>query len=340
MLHFTNSNFRLKGVAMNPYHHLTQEERYTLSEELKTETPLQQIANRLGCCRQTLWRERKRNTGLRGYRPKQAHDKAMQRQQAATRQKSVRRLTGFGLAYIEHLIMKRWSPEQIHGALTSLGWLNVPSHEWIYQHIYLDKREGGTLHSYLRCQKTYRKRGLSCRDRRGQIPDKTSIHQRPVEIEQRKRIGDIEGDTIIGRHHQGAVLTLLERKSLYVWLKPLVHRTAQATAEACISALVNVKPYSVTFDNGKEFTQHQQIASGTGADIYFADTYQSNQRARNENGNGLVRQYLPKSMRLDQLDPAYVRKIERELNTRPRKSLGWKTPEQVLSEFSYVALQT
>ena len=339
MLHFTDSNFRLKDIAMKPYHHLTQESRYTLSAELKTGTQLQQIANELGCCRQTLWRERKRHTGLRGYRPRQAHDKAMQRQQETRQQRSANRLTDFALAYIEHLIIKRWSPEQIHGALTTLGWLNVPSHEWIYQHIYRDKRTGGTLHTYLRCQKTYRKRGLAGHDQRGQIPDKTSIHQRPGEIDQRTRIGDIEGDTIIGRHHQGAVLTLLERKSLYLWLKPLAHRTAQATAEACISALANVKPYSVTFDNGKEFTQHVQIATGTGADIYFADAYQSNQRARNENGNGLVRQYLPKSMRLDQLDPAYLCEIQRALNTRPRKTLGWKTPEQVLSEFNCVALR-
>ena len=176
-------------------------------------------------------------------------------------------------------------------------------------------------------------------DRRGQIPNKTSIHLRPIEIEHRHRVGDIEGDTIIGRHHKGAVLTLLERKSLYVWLKPLVRRTAQATAAACIDALAEVNPHTVTFDNGKEFTMHQTIAMGTGADIYFADAYQSNQRARNENTNGLIRQFLPKSMRLDKLDPDHVSEIALALNSRPRKSLGWKTPEQVLSSFTIVALQ-
>lgn len=220
-----------------------------------------------------------------------------------------------------------------------MGWLNVPSHEWIYQHIYRDKRAGGALHTHLRCQKTYRRRSLLGNDRRGQIPNKTSIHLRPVEIEHRQRVGDIEGDTIIGRHHQGAVLTLLERKSLYLWLKPLGRRTARATAVACTEALAGVRPHSITFDNGKEFTMHQAMAVGTGADIYFADAYQSNQRARNENSNGLIRQYLPKSMRLDALDPVYVAQIARALNTRPRKTLGWKTPEQVLSSFTVVALQ-
>ncbi len=107
MLHFTDANFRLKDIAMKPYHHLSQESRYTHSAELKTGTQLQQIANELGCCRQTLWRERKRSTGLRGYRLRQAHDKAMQRQQETRQQRSANRLSDFGLAYIEHLIIKR-----------------------------------------------------------------------------------------------------------------------------------------------------------------------------------------------------------------------------------------
>lgn len=323
---------------MKHYHHLTQEQRYIISTEMRTTKSHSQIACEIGSSRQTVWREINRNTGLRGYRPKQAHDKAMQRQQTAAQQRQSHQLTAFSLAYIKHLIRRHWSPEQIHGGLTAMGWLNVPSHEWIYQYIYRDKRQGGDLHTHLRCQKTYRKRSMAGNDRRGQIPNKTSIHLRPVEIEQRQRLGDIEGDTIIGRHHQGAVLTLLERKSLYVWLKPLVRRTALATAAACVDALAVVKPHTVTFDNGKEFTQHLQIACGTGADIYFADAYQSNQRARNENSNGLIRQYLPKSMRLDNVDPAEITRIQLALNTRPRKTLGWKTPEQVLSGFTVVAL--
>lgn len=324
---------------MKHYHHLTQEQRYIISAQMRTTKSTSQIAREMGTTRQTVWREINRNTGLRGYRPKQAHDKAVQRQLIARQQRQSHSLTAFGLAYIEHLILQRWSPEQIHGGLTTAGWLNVPSHEWIYQHIYRDKRTGGALHTYLRSQKTYRKRGLNGHDRRGQIPHKVSIHLRPMEIEQRHRLGDIEGDTIIGRHHKGAVLTLLERKSLYVWLKPLVRRTAQATAIACMDALAAVKPHTVTFDNGKEFTMHQAIANATGADIYFADAYQSNQRARNENSNGLIRQYLPKAMRLDNLNPTYVNEIAHALNTRPRKSLGWKTPQQVLSGFTVVALQ-
>ena len=325
---------------MKHYHHLTQEQRYTINAEMRTGKTHAEIANEIGCSRQTIWREVSRNKGLRGYRPKQADDKAKQRIYIATQLRQHHRLTAFGLAYIEHLIQRHWSPEQIQGGLSAMGWLNVPSHEWIYQHIYRDKRAAGALHTYLRRQKTYRKRGLAGNERRGQIANKTSIHVRPIAVEQRQRVGDIEGDTIIGRHHKGAVLTLLERKSLYVWLKPLKRRTAQATAEACVQALQGVSPHSITFDNGKEFAMHPSMAVGTGADIYFADAYQSNQRARNENSNGLIRQFLPKHMPLDEIDPAYVEQVARALNTRPRKSLGWKTPEQVLSGFTLVALRS
>jgi IS30 family transposase len=332
-LHFTCSNFRLKDVPMKHYHHLTQESRYLIAAEKRIGKSHQEIAAELGCSRQTIWREMQRNTGKRGYRPKQAHHQAkVRRSQASVERASI---TGFGLAFIAHKLSgdEKWSPEQIHGGLITQGWTDVPSHEWIYQHIYLDKQAGGDLHTHLRCQKTYRKRSLMGNDRRGQIPNRLSIHLRPQVVEARSRLGDIEGDTIIGRHHKGAVLTLLERKSLYVWLRPLVRRSATNTAQACIEALDGVKPYSITFDNGKEFAQHVLISSATGADIYFADPYCSNQRARNENGNGLARQYFPKYMCLDQLDAHYVARVQTGLNARPRKTLGWKTPAQVLSGF-------
>lgn len=339
LLHFTDSNFRLKDAAMNGYHHLTQESRYLIAAQKRMGKSHLQIAAELGCSRQTIWRELQRNTGQRGYRPKQAHTLANDRRSDASLNRTS--MTAFGLAFIAHKLTgeAKWSPEQIQGGLTAQGWLEVPSHEWIYQHIYRDKQAGGELHASLRCQKTYRKRRLMGQDRRGQIPHRISIHLRPPIIESRSRLGDIEGDTLIGRHHQGAVLSLVERKSLFVWLRPLLKRTAANTAQACIEALNGVSPKSITFDNGKEFTQHAAIAQGTGADIYFADPYCANQRARNENTNGLIRQYLPKSMRLDLLDPTHVARIQNGLNARPRKSLGWKTPTQVLSGFNCVALR-
>ena len=317
------------------YKHLTQEQRYTISAELKSGKPRSAIANDLGISRQTLWREISRNTGQRGYRPAQAHSKACSR-----RPKGKCSFREFGKAYIAHLLRLSWSPEQISCALTAMGWQSVPSHEWIYRFVYSKRGQDQSLRAHLRCQKTYRKRGYKTRDRRGLLSKGTSIHERAVVIETRQRIGDIEGDTIIGKHHKGAALTLVDRQSLYLWIQPLAHRYAQTTADACIAALHNFKPYSITFDNGKEFAKFDYIAKGTGADVFFADAYQSNQRARNENTNGLIRQYLPKSIALDAVCPKFVQNIAYEMNNRPRKSLNWLTPAQVLAGITRVALRS
>jgi transposase, IS30 family len=214
------------------YKHLTQEQRYTISAELKSGKKLSCIANDLGVHRTTLWRELKHYTGQRGYRPAQAHKMA-----GARRPKGKCSVRDFGKAFIACKLKHHWSPEQISSALLTMGWKGVPSHEWIYNFVYSKQGQTDSLRSHLRCQKTYRKRGYKIRERRGQLSKGTSIHERPIVIETRERIGDIEGDTIIGKHHKGAALTLVDRKSLYVWIKPMVHRYAQTTADACISAI-------------------------------------------------------------------------------------------------------
>lgn len=196
---------------MNQYTQLSQEERYEIYIALKSKTSLSEIARQLNRSKSTISREVKRNRGQRGYRAKQAHELSQQR---CYRKTST--LCEFAYAYISHLILQNWSPEQIHGALTERGWVDVLSHEWIYQYVYQDKRNGGTLYTSLRHQKAYRKRGFKNNDRRGQMPNRRIIHERDIVIQQRQRIGDFEGDTIIGQHHKGAVLTLVEHKSLYV----------------------------------------------------------------------------------------------------------------------------
>lgn len=321
------------------YHHLTQEQRYTISFELKSGKPKGQIAQDLGISRQTLWRELARNTGGKGYRPAQAHSKALARSQNSRRV----RLNAFARAFIVHKIREQeWSPEQISHRLALDGWQGVPSPEWIYQFVYSKAGQDESLRAFLRCQKTYRKRGYQTQDRRGKLPlsSKASIHERPNIIEQRLRTGDLEGDTLIGKNHKGALLSLVDRTSLYTWLKHLPNRNATNTADACINALKQQGIHSITFDNGKEFAQHQRIAQATGAAIYFADPYHSNQRARNENTNGLIRQYFPKYLELISVCPKYVQNVADKLNHRPRKSLNWLTPAQVMAGFSRVALQT
>jgi transposase, IS30 family len=333
------------------YTHLTQESRYTISTELKSGKQQTCIAGDLGIHRSTLWRERKRNknpdTG--NYNPVQAHNRAQGRRKAKPElnpndkccpSTTARSITAFGKAYITQLIREKWSPEQIKGALTARGWTHVPSHEWIYQFIYSKQGQALDLKKHLRCQKTYRKRGYKALDRRGRLNKGATIHERPAIIETRSRIGDLEGDTIIGKNHKGAALTLVDRKSLYVWIQPMEHRYAITTAHKCIKALADFKPYSITFDNGKEFAAHALMAQKTGADIYFADAYQSNQRARNENTNGLIRQYLPKSRRLDTVSQYLTDKVAEKLNNRPRKTLNWLTPSQVLAGITRVALRS
>ena len=318
---------------MKQYTQLSQEERYNISAAMKSNTPIAQLARETGRHRSTIYRELKRNKGQRGYRPKQAHLLAQQR---CYRKTSA--FTDFALAYIEHLIRCNWSPEQITGRLQQRGWLDVPSHEWIYQYIYQQQGKGNTMHKHLRHQKIYRKRGFKSNDRRGHIANKHSIHCRDSVIENRERLGDFEGDTIIGKHHKGALLTLVERKSLYTHIVFLgATRVSAVTIDSCISRLKLSNAYSVTFDNGKEFAEHERLQQ-QGIDTYFADPYKSIQRARNENTNGLIRQYVPKSSSFDGLSHEQIQQIEDALNNRPRKSLGWLTPNEVMASFYTVAL--
>jgi IS30 family transposase len=318
---------------MKQYIHLTQEQRYQIAALLKTKISYSEISRIIGCNKSTISRELTRNKGKKGYRPKQAHEFARKRK-ANNRE----HITAFGWAYIEHLLNQKYSPEQITGRLKILGWHSVPSHEAIYQHIYADKKAGGTLHTHLRCQKRYRKRYLAGQDRRGQIPNRNDISERPAIIDNRQRLGDYEGDTVIGHGHKGVLVTLVDRTTRETKIKALPNRKSDAVATACIELLSDEQARSITFDNGKEFASHETIANTLGADIYFARPYHSWERGTNENTNGLIRQFLPKSMSLDAISNETVKMIEDNLNNRPRKVLGFRTPLEVKSNFGRVAL--
>lgn len=318
---------------MQKYTHLTLEQRYQISSDLKSNISISEIARRLGCHKSTISREIKRNTGLRGYRPKQAQSKA-----TARKANNAYRISDFAWAYIKHLLSQYYSPEQINGRLKVLGWTDVPSIETIYQHIYADKAQGGTSHHYLRSQKIYRKRGYKAHDRRGQIANRKDISERPVIIEQRQRLGDYEGDTVVGKGHQGVLVTLVDRTTREVKIKALPNRKAPLVAQTCIELLKDEQVQSITFDNGKEFALHEQIGQGLNTDIYFAKPYHSWERGTNENTNKLIRQFLPKSLTLDTIDDEQIQQIEDNLNNRPRKVLGFRTPLEVKSDFRCVAL--
>lgn len=319
---------------MKHYKHLTQEQRYQIASLLQIKISQTEIAQIVGVNKSTISRELKRNKGKRGYRAKQAHRFYHER-----KANNSQTITAFGWAYIEELLSRKYSPEQITGRLRYLGWEDVPSHERIYQYIYADKKVGGKLYKYLRCQKTYRKRGYANQDRRGQLSDRLDISCRPSVVDKRERLGDYEGDTVIGKAHKGALVTLVDRVTRETKIKALPNRKADLVAKACIELLQHEQPQSITFDNGKEFAQHQEIAQSLKTTVYFAKPYHSWERGTNENTNGLIRQFLPKSMPLDKLSDDFIRAIEDNLNNRPRKILGYQTPLEVKSRFGCVALR-
>ena len=275
------------------------------------------IANILTVHKSTISRELRRNRGLRGYRPKQAHAKAMQRRHEKL--KTHIPLTTW--VVVNTLIEQDWSPEQISGRLYEEQGVSI-SHEWIYLHIY-----GGALHKHLRCQKKRRKR-YGKQDHRGRIPNLSSIDDRPAIVNSKSRIGDWEGDTIIGKGHQGVVTTHIERKTKYTVLTQSNTKHAKPVHQSIVEGMIPYRNqiHTITYDNGLEFSEHQNIAQTLSANIYFVHPYSSWERGLNENTNGLIRQYLPKSRPLNNVTQKELDYIMDQLNHRPRKTLGFKTP--------------
>lgn len=309
---------------MRSYQQLTQEQRYQIYALKQIGHNQTEIANELGVHKATISRELKRNTGGKGYRPKQAHRLSQER-----RKKAKGRITASTWQLVEEKLQADWSPEQISGWLLRNMAVRI-SHEWIYQYVYADYRAGGALYQHLRSQKKRRKR-LRGRDRRGQLPDRRMIDERPQIVQERSRIGDWEVDTLIGKGQQQAIVTLTERKSRFALLGRVSKRSADLVAQMVVQLL---KPFqdrseTMTGDNGKEFARHAEIATALDLDFYFAHPYSSWERGSNENMNGLVRQYLPKKTDFSQVTSADLVWIMDRLNLRPRKCLEFRTPFEV-----------
>lgn len=205
-------------------------------------------------------------------------------------------------------------------------------HESIYRFIYRDKAEGGVLWQKLRiASKSHRKRYGASQRRRGQIPNRTSIDDRLALINEKQRIGDCEGDTIIGKNHKSALCTIVERKTQYIRIIKLDSKHAQPLAERVSSALCDIKSklHSITFDNGLECAAHQYIAKALTVQTYFAHPYASWERGLNERINGLIRQYFPKGTDFNSVSEEEIKRVEEALNNRPRKSLVYKTPNEL-----------
>jgi len=310
---------------MNAYTQLTREERYQIYVLKQAGHNQSEIAVMLGRHKSTISREVGRNRGMSGYRPRQAHRLTLKRRRSKIRP----RFGGSMWTKVELLLQMDWSPQQISGRLLVEEGIRI-SHEYIYQYIYADKRAGGELYRHLRCKKKRRKRYGSY-DRRGRIPNRVSIDKRPEVVQERSRVGDWEGDTVIGKNHKGALVTLVERKSLYTIIDAVARKTAAAVRGVIVAGLTPHKDrvYTLTYDNGKELTEHEQIAKALEAKIYFAHPYSSWERGVNENTNGLIRQYFPKVRELTAVAREEIEHAMDRLNHRPRKTLGFRTPYEV-----------
>ena len=315
--------------------HLSLEERHYIETSLKKGDSQNMIAKALNRSQGTISKELSRNRGERGYRYKQADRFTNARHRE--KPKATKMTDKIKLFIKEQLESHQSSPEQIAGRLKKEQNISL-HHETIYRYIIQDKKDAGEMYLHLRHkQKPYRKRyGSASTNSAKGIPERVDIDERPEIINNRQRVGDWEGDTVIGAMHKGAIVTLDERVSKLRLALPMVGKFALNTKEAIIELLEPLKPFvkSITFDNGKEFAKHKEMASILECDTYFAKPYHSWERGQNENANGLLRQYFPKGMSFIDVARKEVIEAIHKLNSRPRKCLNYATPYEVFKELT------
>jgi IS30 family transposase len=303
--------------------HLTLEQRYKIEALVKAGFRIEDIADHIQVHRSTVYREIKRNKGAEGYKAAQASELRIKRYKG---QKM--KIVGQVAARIRRLIgEEQWSPEQIAGEGKLKGRVQV-SHETIYRFIYREAASGGDLYAHLRMRKKKRQKRGNKYKKRGQIPDRVSIEQRPEIAGLKEEIGHLEGDTVVGKDASGRIVTLVDKRTMFLmaFLMPSGH--APITAKAIIYLLKKRKiPWkTLTLDNGKEFSEHKEITRQTGVSVYFCHPYASYERGLNENHNGLLRQYFPKNQSFSKVTQRDLDIAVAKLNNRPRKTLGFLSP--------------
>lgn len=315
------------------YTHLTSFERGEIYALLEAKKSIAYIAGHLGRDRSTVYRELRRNGAKRGYSPQKAQQKYQERREGC---RPTRKLDHIPLwKHVIEKIGNKVPPEAIAGRLP-LDYPDDPkmriSHEAIYQAIYGDKRLHFLIKDLPQARPKRRMRGQGKTRRGPAIPNRVDIQHRPKEVEERVRFGDWEADLVVGAGQQGYIATLVERKTRMLLSRKIDTKDATTTADAIIDAFMDVPKSwlkTITFDNGTEFACHEKIALATGATTYFAAPYASYQRGTNENTNGLIRRYLPKNKSFVHLDQKQLGLIVDQLNNRPRKVLGYRTPNEV-----------
>lgn len=305
------------------YHQLTYDVRCQIFILKDSGDSNRTIANKLKIDHTTVGRELKRNSGKQGYRYKQAQAKAESRRAHSPNKK----MTEDIITIIEEKLRLQWSPVQISGWLKKHKIVNI-SHEIIYQHVWADKKQGGILYKELRHHgKKYNRRSKGTAGR-GCIPNRVDIEKRPSIVEEKKRAGDWELDSIIGAGKKGAIVSMVDRASKLTQLKKVERKTCEDVGQAIVITLKTggYIVFTCTADNGKEFANHEYVSKELEADFYFAKPYHSWERGLNEHTNGLVRQYLPKKQKFDEISDEEIERIEELLNNRPRKALDFETP--------------
>lgn len=330
---------KVRQSASVKYEQLKTEERYSIAAQRGAYINVSQIACNLGRHRSTIYRELKRNASAHdgNYRATHACQKASGRQK---RSKRNMRFKADDFQVVERLVRKDLSPEQVTGRLALEG-TPVMSHETIYKWIWQDKSAGGSLWKHLRCANKRRRKRYAAKDSRGRLAGKKMITERPAVVERRSRIGDWEIDTVHGTTKAG-VVTIVERRSGLVRVGKLQRITKEQTEKRTIRLLLSDKSRvkTITADNGGEFHGYQRLERALETSVYFALPHHAWERGTNENTNGLIRQYLPKGTPLDDLTQSTCTQIANTLNNRPRKRLGFKTPNEVYHRLPVVALQT
>ena len=323
---------------MKSYVQLTHSERYQIWALKKAGKSTKMISVDLDRDESTIYRELKRNTGGRGYRPQQAQKLSESRKREA--RKAYKFNTDLRIK-VDSKLQLKWSPEQISGWLKKCKKTRI-SHERIYQHVLEDKKNGGNLYIHLRWSRRKRRKRYGSIERRGQIRNRVSIEKRPRIVDDKSRRGDWEGDTVIGKGHKGALVTLVERKSKYTLIRLVERKTAEAVSEAINSMAGEFSDFfkTLTLDNGKEFAAHEKISSKLQTDVYFAHPYHSWERGLNENTNGLIRQWFPKQTDFRTITDEQVAEVQELLNHRPRKTIGYLTPHEVLVEGKHIRVQS
>jgi IS30 family transposase len=310
------------------YRQLAQDERYVMARMMHQRYSYRAIAKVLDRSVSTISREKRRNLTRHDghYRAEKAHQYAMARRSGTRKQDQYSQQEWEAVA---DLVVRKWSPEQIAGRARSTRKACM-SKETIYRYIRRERRAGGQTWRHLRIVSKFGRKRRGSPATRGRLVGKRHISERPRAVELRVRIGHWEGDTVMGSDMRHCVLTLVERVSGYVIIKKLTARTKEQAASALTQAIDEVKRRvrTITLDNGTEFHDYDKVEAACAVKFYFATPYHSWERGTNENTNGLIRQYLPKGMCMRHVTQSDCDAIASELNNRPRRRLGFKTPSE------------